>query len=136
MTASDLVVALRPVADALDGLGISYYIGGSLASSTHGIARSSLDTDIVVVLEPHHVDPLIARLGSAYIPVDRLRAAAANKSSCNLIHLATMFRERQWWNVIGVLKVNSDVDRSYLREWAGTLGVADLLERALTDANR
>jgi hypothetical protein len=44
--------------------------------------------------------------------------------------------ERQWWDVIGVLKVNSDVDRSYLREWAGSLGVADLLERALTDANR
>jgi hypothetical protein len=46
MTASDLVAALRPVTDALDALGVAYYIAGSLASSTHGIARSSLDTDV------------------------------------------------------------------------------------------
>ncbi|HEY7192087.1 MAG TPA: hypothetical protein VH436_36315 [Vicinamibacterales bacterium] len=193
MTASDLVAAVRPVADALDALGVPFYIGGSLASSTHGIARSSLDTDVVVVLEPHHVDPLVARLASAYyIPVDRLRAAAVDKSSCNLIHLATMFKidlfvskgrpfdrraleraqlqaveegpdalrvpmataedtvlaklewfrrggemsERQWWDIIGVLKVNLNVDRSYLREWAVSLGVTDLLERALTDSAR
>jgi hypothetical protein len=193
MTTSDLVEALRPVANAFAALGVPYYIGGSLASSTHGIARSSLDTDVVVMLESHHVDPLIARLESAYyIPVDRLRAAAADKSSCNLIHLATMFKidlfvskgrpfdqcaleraqsqaldegpdalrvpmataedtvlaklewfrrggeisERQWWDVIGVLKVNRDVDRSYLREWAASLGVTDLLARALMVATR
>jgi hypothetical protein len=42
--------------------------------------------------------------------------------------------ERQWWDVVGVLKVTSDVDRAYLRHWAASLGVADLLERALADA--
>lgn len=191
MTESDLVAALRPVAAALDALGVHYYLAGSVASSAHGIARASLDADIVAALEAHHVDPLIARLAPEYyIPVDRLRSAVAARSSCNVIHIETMFKidvfvskgrpfdreaaerarpqaideapdapafpvaspedtvlaklewfrlggetsERQWWDVVGILKVNEDADRAYLRRWAASLGVADLLERALTHA--
>jgi hypothetical protein len=191
MTESDLVSALRPVADALDALGVPYYLGGSVASSAHGIARASLDADLVATLEPEHVDSLVTRLSAAYyIPVDRLRSAVASRSSCNFIHLATMFKidvfvskgrpfdrqaverarpqaidetpdaprfpvaspedtvlaklewfrlggetsERQWWDVVGILKVTEGADRAYLRHWAVSLGVTDLLERALTDA--
>ncbi len=191
MTDSDLVAALRPVADALDALGVPDYLTGSVASSAHGIARASLDADVVAALEPDHVEPLTNRLvGAYYIPVDRLRSAVAARSSCNLIHLVTMFKidifiskgrpfdrqaeerarpqaideapdaprfpvaspedtvlaklewfrlggeasERQWWDIVGVLKVTEDADRTYLRRWAASLEVADLLERALTDA--
>ena len=42
--------------------------------------------------------------------------------------------ERQWWDIAGVLKVTPNVDRAYLQHWAASLGVADLLERALSDA--
>ena len=42
--------------------------------------------------------------------------------------------ERQWWDIVGVLKVTEDADRTYLWRWAASLGVADLLERALADA--
>jgi hypothetical protein len=191
MIDADLVAALRPVADALDALHVRYFIGGSVASSAHGIARASLDVDIVAALEPPDVDPLTNRLVSAYyIPIDRLRSAVAARSSCNFIHLATMFKidifvskgrpfdrmaaerarpqmidethdavrfpiaspedtvlaklewfraggetsERQWWDVVGILRVTDSADRAYLREWASALGVADLLERALADA--
>jgi hypothetical protein len=41
---------------------------------------------------------------------------------------------RLWWDVVGVLRVNTNLDRDYLRAWAGSLGVADLLERALADS--
>lgn len=191
MTESDLVAALRPVTEAFDALGVRYYLGGSVASSAHGIARASLDADLVAALEPEHVDALVARLASAYyIPEDRLRSAVAARTSCNLIHLATMFKidvfvskgrpfdreaaararlqaldeaedaplfpvaspedivlaklewfrlggetsERQWWDVLGVLRVAEDADRAYLRQWAATLSLTDLLERALADA--
>jgi len=193
MTESDLVAALRPVADALDALGVVYYLGGPLASSAHGIARASLDADVVAAVTAEHVDPLVIRLQPAYyIPVDRLRQAVATRSSCNFIHLATMFKvdlfvskgrpfdreaagrarlqpidesadarafpiasaedtvlaklewfrlggessERQWWDIVGVLKVTQDADLPYLRAWASSLGVADLLDRALDDSLR
>ena len=42
--------------------------------------------------------------------------------------------ERQWWDVVGILRVSEDADRAYLRHWAAALSVADLLERALADA--
>lgn len=43
--------------------------------------------------------------------------------------------ERQWSDVIGVLKTAGPAaDEAYLRRWAAALGVADLLERALSQA--
>ena len=42
--------------------------------------------------------------------------------------------ERQWWDIVGVLRVNPNADAGYLHHWAAELGVADLLERALAQA--
>lgn len=43
--------------------------------------------------------------------------------------------ERQWRDVLGVLKVRTgDLDLDYLRHWADELQVSDLLERALREA--
>jgi hypothetical protein len=61
VTEPALVSALQPLARALEALGVPYYLGGSVASSAHGIARASLDADVVVALAPGHVDPLVAR---------------------------------------------------------------------------
>jgi hypothetical protein len=43
--------------------------------------------------------------------------------------------DRQWRDVLGILKNNaSSLDRSYLRNWASQLGIAELLHQALTQA--
>lgn len=43
--------------------------------------------------------------------------------------------ERQWRDVLGIVKTQSErLDLAYLREWAVQLGVADLLEKAMSQA--
>jgi hypothetical protein len=44
--------------------------------------------------------------------------------------------ERHWTDVLGVIRVQSDaLDREYLAKWAAALGLAELLERALREAD-
>jgi len=45
--------------EVLDGLSINYILGGSLASSIHGIPRASRDVYLVVVLNPIDIDTLV-----------------------------------------------------------------------------
>jgi hypothetical protein len=43
--------------------------------------------------------------------------------------------ERQWSDIVGVMRVHrAALDRRYLEYWAGELGVADLLQKAWTEA--
>jgi hypothetical protein len=43
--------------------------------------------------------------------------------------------ERQWWDILGVLKVTPALDLEYLHRWGTDLGVGDLLNRALSQAS-
>jgi hypothetical protein len=40
------------VAGVFDRLGIAYLVGGSLASSLHGIPRATQDADVVAAIQP------------------------------------------------------------------------------------
>ncbi len=188
----DIISAVKPVIDVFNKLGIHYYIGGSVASSTYGLARSTLDVDIVSDIKSENVSKLVKILeASYYIDEEMILDAIQRRSSFNLIHLETMLKvdvfvakeglyhkkaferrrkdtldeedskavfyivspediilskldwyrlgggvsERQWNDVMGVLKVQRDLlDMKYLQHWASELGLADLLERVLTDA--
>ncbi len=68
-------------------------ICGSLASAVHGVARSTLDVDLVADLRPEHAEPLVRALGdSFYADLDAIREAIRNRASFNLIHLETVFK--------------------------------------------
>ena len=192
MNDPDILIATEPVAEAFEKLGVLYYIGGSVASSAYGIARSTMDVDMVSDLKPEHVQPLVKMLESSYyIDEDMILDAIRKCSSFNLIHLETMLKidifitqnapydietfkrrrkdtldeeqktaefylvspediilnklvwyrlgggisDRQWSDVLGVLKVQKDtLDKEYLRYWASELKIKDLLGKAFQDA--
>jgi hypothetical protein len=93
VTTPDLVAAFLPVIEALDSLGVRYYVGGSVASSIHGVPRASIDADLIAELGAGHVAPLAARLSALfYLDEGRMRDAVERRLSFNLIHLATMFK--------------------------------------------
>lgn len=91
--ADDLVLALRPVAQALQSLGVRFYVGGSVASSFHGAVRSTMDVDLVCELGEADVPMLLRRLGNDYYASEpAIRDAIHRKSCFNLIHLPTSFK--------------------------------------------
>jgi hypothetical protein len=93
VTSADLLAALQPLVAVLEALGIPYYVAGSVASTAHGVPRSSIDADIVTALVREHVPALVTRLkADYYIDEIRVRSAIESRRSFNVIHLATMFK--------------------------------------------
>jgi hypothetical protein len=93
MTQPDLLAAVTPVVEALERLGVPYSVVGSVASSAHGVARASIDADLVADLREPHVDPLVSALQEAYyVDRDAARDAVKRRSMFNAIHLATMLK--------------------------------------------
>lgn len=87
-----LEVTLR-VAEVCDQLGLPYVVGGSIASSLHGIPRSTLDVDFVVRLREEDVERLVASLGAEfYLDEAAIREAVRRFASFNLISLATYLK--------------------------------------------
>lgn len=93
MTASEPTAVTLLVTGILERLGIRYAIGGSLASSLHGVFRASADADLVAELRLEHVEPFARALGEAfYRDETAMRRAIAERRSFNVIHLDTMFK--------------------------------------------
>ena len=93
MNHHDILMATEPVTQAFDALHIPYYIGGSVASSTYGMARATMDVDIVADIIVAHIRPFIKQLEqSYYLDEGMIVNAIARKSSFNLIHLETMIK--------------------------------------------
>lgn len=81
------------VTQTLERLDIPYAVGGSLASSLHGVMRSTLDVDIVADMKPEHIQPLVEALSKEFYADDEMmRDAIERQSSFNLIHYETAFK--------------------------------------------
>ena len=192
MTAPDILVALEPVAATFERLSVRYHVGGSVASSAQGVARATLDIDLVADLGESDVSGFTRDLEKEYyLDEQAIRDAVRRRTSFNLIHLETMVKidvfvlktrpydreafgrmiadtlhegddarkfylaspedtilnklewfemgnrvsQRQWRDVIGVMKVQGGtLDRAYMERWAQEIGVLDLLNEALAEA--
>jgi len=88
-----LIEALEPVARVLQVMGIRFYIGGSVASSFHGAARSTMDVDLVADLKTKDVDHFVSQLqDDYYVSTAAINDAITRLSCFNLIHLASSFK--------------------------------------------
>jgi hypothetical protein len=191
MELAEVLAVTLTVARVLEKLEIPYLLGGSLASSLHGVPRSTVDADLVADLGTRHIRPLVEALSASfYIDEERVADAVRRRVSFNIIHLATAtkvdlfvlradpfarmemgrrqritlagmggdelsiataedtilqklawFRlggsvsERQWNDILGVLKVRrGKLDLPYLEHWAAELELGDLLRRALDES--
>jgi hypothetical protein len=89
----DIQIALEPVIRFFSESNIAYYIGGSVASSSYGIARATLDVDIIAQLNSTHVPSMVKTLETIYyIEESSIYEALKRESSFNIIHLETMLK--------------------------------------------
>jgi hypothetical protein len=81
------------VAGALEALHVPYAVGGSLASSLHGVPRSTQDGDLVADLRAEHLQPFLAAVAETfYVSPERALQAVQRRTSFNLVHLKTMIK--------------------------------------------
>ncbi|MBS1248817.1 MAG: hypothetical protein MAG431_00379 [Chloroflexi bacterium] len=92
MLTEPILVTLQ-VVEALDKLNIPYFITGSLATATHGVARSTMDVDMLVDLQLKEVEPFERYLeGAFFVDVQMMRKAIRQGRSFNIIHKETVFK--------------------------------------------
>lgn len=81
------------VTAVLEELGVPYVIGGSLASTLHGMIRTTQDSDIITGMRPEHISSFVSSLQNEFfIDEEMIADAIQHNSSFNIIHRATMFK--------------------------------------------
>jgi len=76
------------IARLLEGLGIHYHVGGSIASSWYGVPRTTADVDIVIALEPDRLADLASALeADFYVSRSVMQEAIERRGSFNAISL-------------------------------------------------
>jgi len=148
---TDLVADLRlehaePLARALGG---TFYVDAEsireavLHESSFNVIHleTMFKVDVFVVKKrPFHRSQMERRIAQV-IATDPERTAYVATAEDTILAKLEWYRmggsvsERQWRDVLGVMKVQADrLDVTYLRHWGAQLNVLDLLERALTEA--
>lgn len=143
---ADLSLAhIEPLTTALNE---TYYIDGDMmldaiqrqASFNIVHLQTMLKIDIFV-LKDQPYDQTAFRRASPYLQQGGVTAiiSAAEDIVLHKLHwyrLGGEISERQWNDVVGVLKVQGQaLDIDYMRTWAKELQLTDLLQRALQDAD-
>ncbi len=69
-------------------------VGGSLATSIHGIPRTTKDIDLVAEIKKQHITPLFQELKQEFYidPPEVIQQALWNRRMFNLIHFASSYK--------------------------------------------
>lgn len=93
MPLTETLAVTQEVVRIFEQLGAPCIVGGSVASSLHGIPRATQDVDIVVQIAQTQVSRLLVRLADRfYVDEGAVRDAIRRGSSFNIIHLDTMYK--------------------------------------------
>jgi hypothetical protein len=92
----DLSATVFPVVEALKAAGISSYIGGSIASSLHGMQQSARDIDLVLIGQcnhSQHLATILATLSEAYlVEPEEIQQALSEGNTVPILHLDTLMK--------------------------------------------
>lgn len=90
---SEILPALIEVKRSLESTGIEYMVVGSLASSVHGLPRTTRDADLIVAIDQDQVRTLASALRPQfYISEEAALDAIRHGSSFNAIHEESFFQ--------------------------------------------
>ena len=85
--------ALKKFLGVLDRMEIPYEVGGSVASSLHGVPRMTMDVDLVVDLKAEQVEEFAGLLQAEfYADAPTIADALARGRPFNVIHLASSYK--------------------------------------------
>ena len=89
----DIIAITLRLASVCEQLGIRYVVGGSLASSLHGIPRATQDVDLVLEIGQDDVAAFVNSLrDDFYLDEAAIREAIDRRTSFNLIDLTSYFK--------------------------------------------
>jgi hypothetical protein len=89
----DLVTVMLPALKVFDELGASSYLGGSIASSLHGMQQLAQDVDLVIDLPEHQLSALLVLLSQHYIlDIEEAQQAVQEHASFSLLHLDSLMK--------------------------------------------
>jgi hypothetical protein len=120
----DPVQITARVTGVLEKLQVRYLIGGSLASTLHGMVRTTQDSDIVAEMRPEHVADFVRALDDGfYIDAEMVAEAVSHRSSFNIIHRDSFFKVD-----IFVPRLRPFVEQQLSRAQRQTLSIEPLTE--------
>jgi hypothetical protein len=91
--ALDQVEVLLKVVAVLERLNIPYLVGGSYASSVHGVVRATNDIDLLAAIKPEQAKEFADSLQDEfYADEQAIMRAVRARQHFNIIHLDSMFK--------------------------------------------
>ena len=130
----DLLAVMLSIRRVLEDLCVPYYLGGSIASSLHGMQQLAQEIDLVVDLGEQTLDeryppiPLASATEMLLFKVQRYQRDEQARTD-------GMQDDAAWNDILGMLEVQGpDLDLALLAAWVGKLDVRETWHRALVDA--